>query len=198
MNARNPMLFRDFRAPLHDLSIGFGCRIVLAFRNLIGFGTKRAFRRPVTRQSSGCEWTIRDHPDLLLTAQRQHLPLLFAVEEVQVILHRDEAGPTILRGLVERLLELPGEHGGGPEIAGLASPYHVMQRFHRLLDGGLVIPAMDLVEVHIIHPKSLEAVVNLAEDRLARESGTIGSLMHFAVDLGGDDDLVAIDEVLQG
>src|SRR4029077_6357495 len=31
MNTRNPMLFRDLRDPLHDLSIGFGCRIVLAF-----------------------------------------------------------------------------------------------------------------------------------------------------------------------
>ena len=31
MNARSPVLFRDFRDPLHDLSIGFGCRIVLAF-----------------------------------------------------------------------------------------------------------------------------------------------------------------------
>src|SRR2546423_13784588 len=105
MNARNPMLFRDFRGPLQDLSIGFGCRIVLAFRDLIGFGTKRAFRRPVTRQSSGCEWTIRDHPALLLAAEPQHLPLLFAVEAVEVILHRAEAGPPKLRGLVQRLLE---------------------------------------------------------------------------------------------
>src|SRR5947209_5844340 len=168
MHTWSPMLVRDFRDPLHDLLIGFGCRIVLAFRDLIGFGTKRAFRRPVTRQSSGCEWTIRDHPDLLLAAERQHLPLLFAVEEVQVILHRDEAGPPMLGGLVQRLLELPREHGGGTEIAGLADPRHVMQCFHRLLDWGLIIPAMDLVEVHVIRPKPLEALVDLAEDRLAR------------------------------
>src|SRR5258708_20960169 len=117
MNARNPMLFRDFRDPRNHLSIGFGCRIVLAFRDLIGFGTKRAILRPVTRQSSRCEWTIRDHPDLLLAAQRQHLPLLFAVEEVEVILHRDEAGPPMLRALVHRLLQLPPDNGGGAEIA---------------------------------------------------------------------------------
>ncbi len=49
MNARNPVLLCNFRNPLHDLSIGFGGRIILAFRDLIGFGTKRAFRRPVTR-----------------------------------------------------------------------------------------------------------------------------------------------------
>src|SRR2546421_9665089 len=114
MNARNPMLFRDFRDPLHDPSIGFGCRIVLAFRDLIGCGTKRAFRRPVTRQSSGCEGTIRDHPDLLLVAERQHLPLLFAVDEVQVILHRAEAGPPLLLGDVQRLLELPRDMAEAP------------------------------------------------------------------------------------
>src|SRR5690348_14913026 len=197
MNTRNSMLFRDFRDPRNHLLIGFGCRIVLAFRDLIGFGTKRALRRPVTRQSSGCQWTIRNHPDLLLAAEGQHLPLLFAVEEVQVILHRDEAGPPMLLGDVERLLELPRPHGGGTDIAGLAGPHHVMQRFHRLLDWSLIIPAMDLVEVHVIGPKPLEAVVDLAQDRLAREPSAIRSFMHFAVYLGGDDDLVPIREVLQ-
>src|SRR2546430_7122608 len=122
MNARNPMLFRDFRDPLHDPSIGFGCRIVLALRDLIGFGTKGALRRPVTRQSSGCEWTIRDHPDLLLAAERKHLPLLFPVDEVQVILHRNEAGPPMRLGDVQCLLELPREHGGGTDISSLTGP----------------------------------------------------------------------------
>src|SRR6266566_6434883 len=178
MNTRNPKLFSDVRDPRNHLSIGFGCRIVLALRDLIGFGTQRAFRRPVMRQSSGCEWTIRDYPDPLLAAERQHLALLFAVEEVEVILHRDEAGPPMLLGDVQRLLELPREHGGGTEIAGLAGPHHVMQRFHRLLDWGLVIPAMDLVEVHVIRLKPLQAVVDLAEDRLAREPGAIRSIMH--------------------
>src|SRR5208282_6679549 len=124
MNAWNPTPFRDFRDPLYDLLIGFGCRIVFALRDLIGFGTMRPLRRPVTRQSSGCERTIRDHPDLLLATEWQHLPLLFAVDEIQVILHRDEAGPAILLGDVQRLLELPREHGGGTDISGLAGPHH--------------------------------------------------------------------------
>src|SRR5271156_6207453 len=116
MNAWNPPLFRDFRDPFYDLSISFGCRIVFALRDLIGFGTMRPLGRPDTRQSSGCEWAIRDDPDLLLATERQHLPLLFAVDEVEVILHRDETGPAILLGDVQRLLELPGEHGGGTYI----------------------------------------------------------------------------------
>ena len=53
MNARNPVLFREFRHPFHDLAVGFDCRIILASRDLIGLRTQRAFRRPVTGQSSG-------------------------------------------------------------------------------------------------------------------------------------------------
>jgi hypothetical protein len=56
-------------------------RIVLAFRDLIGFGTKGWFRRLITGQCSGCEWTVWNRPNLLLAAERQHLSLLFAVDE---------------------------------------------------------------------------------------------------------------------
>src|SRR5688572_16785143 len=128
MSARNPMLLREFRDPLHDLSISFGGRAVFAFRDLISFRTKRAFRRPVTRQSSGCEWAIRDHPNLLLAAERQHLPLLFAVDQVQVILHRDETSPAMLLSDVQRLLKLPREHGRGANVSGLARPHYIVQR----------------------------------------------------------------------
>src|SRR5947209_19089242 len=56
------MLFREFRDPRNHLLIGFGGRIVLAFRDVIGLGTQRAMLRPVTRQSAGGQWTIRrDH-----------------------------------------------------------------------------------------------------------------------------------------
>ncbi len=130
----------------------------------------------VPRQSSRRERTVGNHADLLLAAERQHLPLLFAVDEVQVILHRDEAGPPVLFGDVQRLLELPREHGGSADIAGLARLHHVMQRFHRLLDGGLVIPAMDLVEVHVIRFKPLQALVDLAQNRLARQPFAIRSV----------------------
>ena len=51
-------------------------------RDLIGFGTKRAFCRPITCQPSGCEWTIRDDADLLFAAERQHLPFFFTIDEV--------------------------------------------------------------------------------------------------------------------
>src|SRR5947209_2032095 len=99
---------------------------------------------------------------------------------------------------VQRLLELPRPHGGGADVAGLAGPHHVMQRFHRLLDGCLVVPAMDLVEVYVLRPEPLQALVDLAQDRFARQPGAIRSRSHAAVYLGSDDDLVPIREVLQG
>ena len=56
---------------------------------------------------------------------------------------------------------------------------------------------MDLVEVDILRPKPLQALVDLAQDRLARQPFAIWPLTHLAVQLGGNDDLVAIGEVLQ-
>jgi hypothetical protein len=56
MNARNPVLFRDFRDSLHDLSIGFGGRIILASRDFDRFSEQSVLSDDqVTRQSSGGE-----------------------------------------------------------------------------------------------------------------------------------------------
>src|SRR5215208_3053127 len=119
MDAWNLMLVCEFCDPFHDLSIGLSRGVVLASRDLLGFVPKRVIRRPVARQSPGGERAIRNHPDLLLAAERQHLPLLFAVDQVQVILHRDKAWPAMLLGDVQRLLELPREHGGGTDVPSL-------------------------------------------------------------------------------
>src|ERR1700675_2637585 len=126
MNAWNPALFCHFCDPPYDLSIGFGCRIVFALRYLIGFGTMRPLRRPITRQSSGRKRAIWDHPDFLLATERQHLPLLFAVDEIEVILHRDEAGPAIPPRRRQPLPELPTRQGGGTDISRFAGPRYFM------------------------------------------------------------------------
>ena len=91
-------------------------------------------RRPVARQPPRGERAVWGHPDPFRAAERQHLPLLLAVDEVQVVLHRDEAGPPVPLGDVQRLLELPRPHRRRADVAGLAGPHHVVQRLHRLLD----------------------------------------------------------------
>src|SRR5438067_13924284 len=55
---------------------------------------------------------------------------------------------------------------------------------------------MDLVEVDVIGAEAAEARIDLALDRLARQTGAIGSRPHPAINLGRDDDLVSPGEVL--
>ena len=52
-------------------------------------------------------------------------------------------------GQVQRLAELPCEHGGGAQVTRLAGFYHVVQGFQRFLDRCLVVPAVDLIKVRI-------------------------------------------------
>ncbi len=64
-----------------------------------------------------------------------------------MILHRDEARPTVLLGDVQCLLKLPRPLGGGADVARGQSAHHIVQGFHRLFNGRLVVLAMDPVEV---------------------------------------------------
>ena len=81
-------------------------------------------------------------------------------------------------------------------IAGLASLDDVVQRFERLLDRRVVVPAMDLVEVDVIGAETPQARIDLGHDRLARQAGAIRSWPHAAIDLGSDHDLVSSSEIL--
>src|SRR5215208_8497551 len=57
---------------------------------------------------------------------------------------------------------------------------------------------MDLIQVDVVRSKPPQAVVDLGEDRLARQPLAVRSFTHLAVQLGGDHDLVPIGEVPQG
>src|SRR5215212_1818206 len=79
-------------------------------------------RASIARRRGG----YKESPRSSRRAERQHLLLLFAVDQVQVILHRNKARPTMLFGDVQRLLELPREHGGGTYVSGLSCLHDVM------------------------------------------------------------------------
>ena len=121
-------------------------------------------------------------------AEAHHLALFFAIEQVVVVLHGDEARPAVQVGEIERLGELPGVHGRRADVAHLAGLDHVVQRFERLFDGRFVVPAVNLVEVDVVGLEAAQALVELEEDRFAREAAAVGLVAHDAVDLGGDDD----------
>ena len=99
---------------------------------------------------------------------------------------------------VERLGELPGEHGGGSDVARLAHAHHIVERLERFLDRRLVIPAVGLVQVEIVDAQAFEAGIDRTEDVLARKPALVGLSPHRHVDLAGDHHLVAAGEIAQG
>jgi hypothetical protein len=91
-----------------------------------------------------------------------------------VVLHRDEPRPAVLTLQVQDLAELPRVHRRGAEVAGLAGLHDVVEGLERLLDRRRVVHAVDLVEVDVVGAEPAEAVVDLGEDRLARQTGAVG------------------------
>ena len=65
---------------------------------------------PGSRQDATCDGRPWNTADTGIGAVREHLTLFFAVDEVVIILHRDELVPVVLLGDVLQALELPGCH----------------------------------------------------------------------------------------
>ncbi|HVN93040.1 MAG TPA: hypothetical protein VMT38_05065 [Terracidiphilus sp.] len=165
-----------FRARVHGVA------------ELVGFKALRGFSSPGAGEPAARKWTPREHADALIDAEAGHLALFFAIEQVVVVLHGDEARPAVQVGHVERLRELPRKHGRCPDVARLSSFHDVVQGFHRLFDGCVVIPAVNLVEVNVVGLEPAKALVDFEEDFLARKAFAVGLVAHHALQLGGDDD----------
>jgi hypothetical protein len=109
----------------------------------------------------------RQHGHTLVDALRDHLALFLAVDEVVVVLHRGEPRGPVAVGRGLSFGELPREHAARPEVACLSHLDDVMERVHRLRDRRCRIPAMDLVEVDIVHPEPLQRGVDRCHHVLA-------------------------------
>jgi hypothetical protein len=197
LRARPAQPRRDRRQGLGHLAIGVGGLRIERAAEAVGLRA-RARRVPVARQPAAGERAPRDDGDALVAAQRQHLALLLAVEQVDVVLHRLEAGPAVRLGHVQRLRELPGEHRRRADVQGLAGAHDVVQRLERFLDRHRRVPAMDLVQVDEVGAQALQAGIDLREDGLARQAHAVRPLVHALVDLGRDDDLAAACVLEQG
>src|SRR5205823_6639221 len=172
----------------------FGLREEPAYR-LIGLGAGAGVV-PGPRQATPRLRAPRDDADSFGGTQRQHLALLLAVEQVDEVLHADKPGPAVALGHCERLAELPSIHRRGADIARLARLHDVVQCLERFLDRRLVIPAMNLVEVDVIHAEPAQAGVDLAHDCFARQAAAVRTGAHPAIYLGRNDHLVAAGEIL--
>ena len=100
-----------------------------------------------------------------------------------MVLHGDEARPVVEVGDVEGLGELPGVHGRCADVADLAGLDYVVEGLHGLFDGGLVVPAVDLIEVDVVSAETLQALVEFEEDFFAGEALAIGAVAHDSLSL---------------
>ena len=183
---------------VHDRPVGLLGPGVEGLAELVGSGPLRApLLVPRPGQSPAGERAPGEHADPLGEAEADHLPLLLAIEQVVVVLHRDEPRPAVEVGQVERLAELPGEHRRGADVAGLARLHDVVQGLQRLLDRRLVVPAVDLVQVDVVGAEPPEARVDLRQDRLPRQAPAVRALPRREEHLGRDHHLVPPGEVAE-
>ena len=135
-------------------------------------------------------------PTPFFAAERQHLALLLAIDQVVVVLHRHEPRPPVPIREVERLGELPGPHARRADVARLAGAHDVVERQERFLDRRLGIPAMDLIEVHVVGPETAQRAVDGGHQVFPREPAIVRIVGHRVERLGGEDRMVARAEVL--
>ena len=186
----------DLKDAVHDGEVRVA--IVEVVRIVVGAGARGlglARGQLAALTASGKESARQRRPrntaDLLVEAQRNHLALFFAIDQVVVVLHGDEAREPVRRLKLQHLLKLPSVHARSTEVERLAGLHHIVQRLAGLFDGRVLVEAVNLIEVNIIHAEALQAGVNRGQDVLAREAAVVGRVGHRIEDLGGDDQLFA-------
>src|ERR1700691_390425 len=193
LRRRDAALFGDLLDHAQDFEIVFAEVHVLG--EVVGLGargrTGAAFFA-IAGQESARERAPWNQPDAVVDAQRIHLALLLAINEVVMVLHRDEPVPSVFFLQRERLGKLPRRHRARAEVAHLAGAHQRVERLERFFDRRRVVPWMDLVEVDEIHLEAAQRCVTRFENIFAAEARAIQPRRHRAVDLGRDYDLVPL------
>ena len=168
LSSRDATFGGDLLHAVDDLEVELGVVERVAERVAAGTrGQSFALTGAGAGEQSARERAPWQHRDALVDALRDHLALLFAVDEVVVVLHRDEPGRAGALGGRLRLRELPREHAARADVAGLAGLDDVVESLHRLGDRRQRIPAVDLVEVDVVQPEPCQRGVDRGHDVLA-------------------------------
>ena len=146
---------------------------------------------PLARQPAAGQRAPGDHAHAVLAAGGQHVGLDAAGEDRVGRLLADEALEAALAGDPLGLHDLRRRVGRGADVAHLALGHEVGQRAERLVVVGPRVPAVDLVEVDPVGLQALQRGLDLAHDPAPRVAGLVRVVAHRAVELGGEDDVVA-------
>ena len=151
----------------------------------------------LAREHAAADGRIGDQADTFLAADLCQFILEAAVVEAEVVLDRLVArGTNCLRGF-DRLHQAPRGLIRAAENAHFAGTDQLVERFHGLLVGGVMVGPVGLVEVDVIGAELLQAVFHRADDIVAVKRGhavALGALepdVARARDLGGENDRIA-------
>ena len=93
--------------------------VVIGFR-AGGLAVSFVGRPTIAGQKAARQRAPGDDADSLGSAERDHFALFFAIDEIVVILHRDESAQVEPVGRVQHVCELPGKHRRSADIERLA------------------------------------------------------------------------------
>ncbi len=144
------------------------------------------------RQQPTADRAVRDQAHAFLAAQRNHFPLLFAIQQAVVVLHADEARQAQLVGTVQQLGELIGRHGRSADVAHLAGLDEIGQCLERLLERRFAIETVDLVQIYVVQAEPTETGIDRLEDVLARQAALVRSRSHRVEQLGRNHHLLTL------
>src|SRR6266550_1635513 len=192
LRGRNSYLLRDFSHRVYHVHVAR--RIIEIHCVLIVAGASRALRRRrrCASKSSASERGPWNNTDSFRDAERHHLSLLFAINEVVVVLHRDESSPAISLGHAERLCHLPRVTRACADVPHFALLDEMIQRGESLLDRNRSFESMDLIKIDCVDAQSFQAGVTCLKNVLTREAAHVWSVTHGEVDFGGKDYLLHV------
>ena len=133
-----------------------------------------------------------DHQtNLLIQQQWREFAFQIPARNGVIGLQRYKFGEAVLRAVPDSLHDMPGGEVAAPDIAHFSAFYQGVQCIYSFFQWGQRIKAMDLVQVHIIHLKSLQTGVNFMQDVLAAQTRTIRRAGHSAAYFGGNHEVFA-------
>ena len=109
-----------------------------------------------------------------------------------MVFHGAELCPAMILCRLLHVVELIAIHGGSTDGPHLPSLHQLMQGFHGLLNGGIIVKAVDNIQIQIIRPKPLQGSFNFPGN------GGVGEATLVEVNLGGNYHFVPGNHFLQG